>query len=396
MNRADEKRMLERCLSLLEEKTTTLAEHTYQSPTERYTDPGRFQRELKAIHQALPIAYLHNSELPGPHQFRTVDTPIGAVLFSRGEGGRANAFHNVCRHRGAKVETRQSGCAKAFSCPYHAWRYNSDGQLISVPFEQTSFPGLNKDMHGLKPIPCVEAHGFIWLCASASSQEAAERDVEAHFEAVEEDLAHLGCDQLHVFEQHRRRWRCNWKIVNEGGLETYHFKFAHKNTIGPYFLSNTCVTDQLGAHFRVVMPTEQLKNFSNSPSDDVRLRDVAHIVYSLAPQSTLLVQKDHIDWIRMVPVSVDETDIVITSLIPTPPADLSDKDRNHWQRNMTISVATLDEDFELGESIQAGMSSGANKNLTFGQNEGALAAYNAWVEEQLQNIDQSDLCAGSR
>ena len=253
-----------------------------------------------------------------------------------------------------------------------------------MPFEQTSFPGLDKASHGLKPLYCVEAFGFVWLCASASSQDAADRQVKEHLEAVADDLTWLGLDQLHVFEKHSRRWQCNWKIVNEGGLETYHFKFAHKNTIGPYFLSNTCVTDQLGAHFRVVMPTERLKTLTEEPLDDVRLRDIAHIVYALAPQSTLLVQKDHVDWIRMVPVSVDETEIVITPLIPKSPEYLSETELGHWRRNFEISVATLDEDFELGQSIHAGMASGANQSLTFGRNEGALAAYNEWVEEQLR------------
>lgn len=384
MNRTDEKWMLKRCLSLLDQKSTTLAEKAHQSPVDRYTDPVRFDQEVQAIHQVLPTAYLHSSELPEEHHFRTVQTHVGAVLFTRGEDGQVRAFHNVCRHRGAQVESRSSGCAKAFSCPYHAWRYSNEGQLLSVPFEQTSFPGLDKASHGLKPLYCVEAFGFVWLCASASSQDAADRQVKEHLEAVADDLTWLRLDQLHVFEKHSRRWQCNWKIVNEGGLETYHFKFAHKNTIGPYFLSNTCVTDQLGAHFRVVMPTERLKTLTEEPLDDVRLRDIAHIVYALAPQSTLLVQKDHVDWIRMVPVSVDETEIVITPLIPKSPEYLSETELGHWRRNFEISVATLDEDFELGQSIHAGMASGANQSLTFGRNEGALAAYNEWVEEQLR------------
>lgn len=383
MNRSDERQLLKQCLSLLEEKSTTLSPESHTSPTTRYTDPARFEQELKAIHQRLPIAYLHSSELPEPHHFRTIETHVGSVLFTRGEDGQVRAFHNVCRHRGARVESRSSGCTKAFSCPYHAWRYSTEGELVSVPFEQTCFPELNKGEHGLATIPCAEAHGFIWLCPLADSQEAAEQQVAQHLEAVSGDLAWLAPGQLHVFEQHRQRWRCNWKILQEGGLETYHFKFAHKNSIGPYFLSNTCVTNQFGAHFRVVMPTERLKEVTEASLADTRLRDITHIVYGLAPQTTFLVQKAHIDWIQMIPVSVDETDVIITSLIPTPREELSAEELTHWKRNQSISIATLDEDFELGQSIQAGLNSGANQSLTFGRNEGALAAYNRWVEDQL-------------
>lgn len=383
MNQRDESRILKQCLDLLAEKTTTLDATTHTSPVERYTDPGRFDREIKAIHQKLPIAYLHSSELPNINDFRTVNTHVGAVLFTRTEDGAVNAFHNVCRHRGAQVESRAAGCAKAFTCPYHAWRYRNDGQLLAVPFERESFPHLEKTKSGLVSIPCVEAHGFVWLCPLADGQEAACQLVAKLLEPVKSDLQWVQSEQLHTFEPHSRRWRCNWKILQEGGLETYHFKFAHKNTIGPYFLSNTCVTDQLGSHFRVVMPTEELKAVSEDMDSQTRLRDIAHIVYGIAPQMILLVQKEHIDWIQMIPRSVDETDIIITPLIPKAAADLTDKERAHWQRNREISLTTLDEDFELGEQIQAGFTSVANSHLTFGRNEGALAAFNAWVEEQL-------------
>ncbi|QTN40773.1 aromatic ring-hydroxylating oxygenase subunit alpha [Marinobacter salsuginis] len=383
MNRSDETRLLRQCLNLLDEKSTTLSSEAHHSAVERYTDAVRFDKELSAIHRKLPIAYLHSSELPEPHHFRTVITHVGSVIFSRGDDGIVRAFHNVCRHRGAQVENREAGCSKSFSCPYHAWRYGTNGELLSVPFEETCFPGLDKHQHGLAAIPCVEAYGFIWLCPAAASEQEAHAQLHSHLLEVIDDLTWLGLDKLHVFEKHVRRWKCNWKIVNEGGLETYHFKFAHKSSIGPYFLSNTCVTHQLGAHFRVIMPTEKLKQVQAESVEETNLRDVAHIVYGITPQTTFLVQKAHVDWIQMIPISVDETEIVITQLIPTSRAELSPSEHAHWKRNMEISILTLDEDFELGESIQAGLKSGANKVLTFGRNEGALAKYNQWVEDQL-------------
>lgn len=383
MNRQSETRILTKCLDLLADKSTTLSDETHTSSVERYIDPQRFEKEHRAIHQVLPVAYLHSSELQNPNDFRAVKTHAGNVLFTRTEAGDVAAFHNVCRHRGAQVEVRASGCAKAFSCPYHAWRYGNDGQLLSVPFEQACFPQLDKSQHGLVSIPCVEAHGFIWLCPAAKDNEEAVEILGDYLGPVKADLEWLRCDQLYTFEPSHQVWKANWKIVTEGGLETYHFKFAHKNTIGPYFLSNTCVTDQMGAHFRVVMPTEELKSVTKDIVQDVRLRGIAHIVYSIAPQMVLLVQKNHIDWIQTVPLSVDQSEIIITPLIPKPVEDLSEKELGYWQRNREVSLKTLDEDFALGEQIQAGMSSGANRQLIFGRNEGALATFNAWVEKRL-------------
>jgi Rieske [2Fe-2S] domain len=36
---------------------------------------------------------------------------------------------NVCRHRGALLEEKQSGRCRLFSCGYHRWSYNTDGSL---------------------------------------------------------------------------------------------------------------------------------------------------------------------------------------------------------------------------------------------------------------------------
>ena len=43
-------------------------------------------------------------------------------------------------------------------------------------------------------------------------------------------------------------------------------------------------------------------------------------------------------------------------------------------------MMTLEEDFEIGEGIQAGLASGANDVLTFGRFEGALDQFNRTID----------------
>ena len=45
----------------------------------------------------------------------------------------------------------------------------------------------------------------------------------------------------------------------------------------------------------------------------------------------------------------------------------------------------MNEDFALGEGIQAGLSSGANTQLMFGRFEGAFAAFNQIVADTIAN-----------
>ena len=61
----------------------------------------------------------------------------------------------------------------------------------------------------------------------------------------------------------------------------------------------------------------------------------------------------------------------------------TDEDLAHWAKNHEITITTLREDFAIGESIQAGLQSGANERLTFGRFEGALNAFNQCIEDHV-------------
>ena len=82
------------------------------------------------------------------------------------------------------------------------------------------------------------------------------------------------------------------------------------------------------------------------------------------------------DWINFLHTSPFETEITINILIPDDPRELSDKQRNHWQRNLDITDTVLTEDFELGVGIQRSLSSRAIQQINYGSNEWALKAFN--------------------
>ena len=48
----------------------------------------------------------------------------------------------------------------------------------------------------------------------------------------------LDAGNLRVVHEETREWAANWKILVEGGIESYHFRIAHKDTIGPFFQDN--------------------------------------------------------------------------------------------------------------------------------------------------------------
>src|SRR5437879_7864205 len=69
-------------------------------------------------------------EAPRPGTYFTADLDGEPLLIVRGRDDRLRAFYNVCQHRGTAVVEEPCGKAVRFQCPYHAWIYDLDGQLI--------------------------------------------------------------------------------------------------------------------------------------------------------------------------------------------------------------------------------------------------------------------------
>jgi phenylpropionate dioxygenase-like ring-hydroxylating dioxygenase large terminal subunit len=171
----------------------------------------------------------------------------------------------------------------------------------------------------------------------------------------------------------------NWKILVEGGIEAYHFKVAHRATIGPHFEDNLSSYRCFGPHLRSVLPRTSMAKLTEETRDTWRLRDHAQVLYTLFPSTALLVQQDHIAWVSQEPVAAGQTRVRVSTLAPTAEADKTD----HWARNHAITTTTLEEDFAIGESAQSTLSSRANTHMLFGRFEGALDAFNKTVEAHL-------------
>jgi nitrite reductase/ring-hydroxylating ferredoxin subunit len=52
--------------------------------------------------------------------------PIFLIL---SKDGIIRGFHNICRHRGFPVVSKEHGCSSVIGCRYHGWSYNSKGEL---------------------------------------------------------------------------------------------------------------------------------------------------------------------------------------------------------------------------------------------------------------------------
>ncbi|HET6207582.1 MAG TPA: Rieske (2Fe-2S) protein, partial [Terracidiphilus sp.] len=127
-----------------------------------YVDPGLFERERQAIfrrhwHMLGPVA-----QLSAPRSYLAVDVAGWKLFALRGLDGRLRGFHNVCRHRGARLLAEGTGHCHTLRCPYHNWVYAEDGSLLNVPFfgEDDAFDP--KDWP-LQPAQLAEWRGLLFI-----------------------------------------------------------------------------------------------------------------------------------------------------------------------------------------------------------------------------------------
>ncbi|MEN1729124.1 MAG: SRPBCC family protein [Pseudomonadota bacterium] len=197
---------------------------------------------------------------------------------------------------------------------------------------------------------------------------------------MDEDLEWAVSDDLIVHDTEMQLRDCNWKLLLEGGLEAYHFRVAHRKTIARLFNDNLSSYVCHGPHIRSILPRATLSELREQAQSEWNIREQANVLYTLFPNSSLLVQSDHVIWVKSEPLSVNQTEVRVVTLKPRN----SEASKSYWDKNHGLTVMTLNEDFDLAESIQSGMASGANDYLRFGRFEGALRRFNDFVSDYLR------------
>jgi phenylpropionate dioxygenase-like ring-hydroxylating dioxygenase large terminal subunit len=111
MPRAELIGMMRRLAGHVRDGTTDMGAEVVAVPVATYLDPDVWQREMDLIFKRVPLLAALSCELPQPGDYKALDLAAVPVLVTRDEAGRARAFLNVCRHRGAQVVA--DGCGHA-------------------------------------------------------------------------------------------------------------------------------------------------------------------------------------------------------------------------------------------------------------------------------------------
>jgi phenylpropionate dioxygenase-like ring-hydroxylating dioxygenase large terminal subunit len=190
-----------------------------------YTSEAFFKAEMEHIHLRKWILLGRLDEWADPGFYRAMDTVGGPVLVVRDDANVLRAFANTCRHRGALL-LEGCGVERKILCPYHAWSYRLNGKLLAAPSMEETI-GFQKKDWGLSPIRLETWAGFVFI--NYADDAPSLRDDLGDLVDL---LASHAMDDMVCTWRHELDVRCNWKLLVENAMETYHTGTVHAATVG--------------------------------------------------------------------------------------------------------------------------------------------------------------------
>ncbi|MDP3673514.1 MAG: aromatic ring-hydroxylating dioxygenase subunit alpha [Novosphingobium sp.] len=144
-----------------------------------------------------------------------------SVICVRQDDGSIRAFYNSCGHRGMRLVDGASSVA-AFTCPYHGWRWGTDGVLQHVQ-DAHDFPQGNPcGKLTLKELRCDTWGGFVWYTMAPEGPSL--HEFLSPMPAV---YAGYPMDTAVRVAWYRIQIDANWKFVTDNFSESYHTRTAH-------------------------------------------------------------------------------------------------------------------------------------------------------------------------
>ncbi|MGW1835477.1 aromatic ring-hydroxylating oxygenase subunit alpha [Streptomyces sp. NPDC002067] len=357
-------------------------------PGAAYTDPAVFRREQERIFERRWFCAVRAADLAGPGAFRTVQVGRESVLLVRDRRGAVRAHLNICRHRGARLCTEESGTVRrTLQCPYHAWTYGLDGRLTAAP-NLGQMPGIDRTERGLIPVHLREWLGYLWVCLAGAPPSFEDTVIAAATERLGDPTAldRYGAEHLALGRRITYDVRANWKLVVENFMECYHCATIHPELTdvlpefadglaAQYFVGHGAAFAEAAEGFTV----DGTGGFGRLPGlDDTQ--DRRYYALTLRPQVFVNLVPDHVIVHRMFPSAADRTTVACDWLY-RPEVLASGAD-------LTPSVELFHrvntQDFAACERTQPAMDSRAYRDGgVLVPSEHHIGAFHRWVTDAL-------------
>jgi choline monooxygenase len=194
-------------------------------PNLSYTCPDFFSLEQQTVFRDNWVFAEFAHRLVAIGDMQPVEVAGQPLVLVRTAADKIRAFHNVCRHRGARLVNEICNRGK-FICPNHSWSYSLEGKLIARPhFHGGERHDVNQsDCHraDLVEVRSVTWQDWIFVNISGEADDFASciAPINARLEGYE-------LEALHFSDALEFELNANWKLAIENFIEPYHVFSCH-------------------------------------------------------------------------------------------------------------------------------------------------------------------------
>ena len=196
-------------------------------PPELITSGDFLSLELEHIFEKYWICVGTVNELSEPGDYITSNIAGRPIVTIKSVDGKIKSFSNVCLHRMMQL-LHGRGNSKRIICPYHAWSYDINGQLIKAP-KMEEHAEFNSNCFSLPELKTAVWQNWIYVTLNEDSPVITES-----LSKLSEIFDIYRLDNYVQIDHQDNEWNTNWKCLAENFMESYHLPMAHRGTIGPY------------------------------------------------------------------------------------------------------------------------------------------------------------------
>ena len=295
------------------------------------------------------------AEIPNQGDYLTFSIAGEPIFCIRNKLGEVKSYSNVCRHRMMQL-LEGSGTTARVVCPYHAWSYDLNGQLIGAGHMEQS-NGFDKKDICLPEIRTEIWNGWIYVTLNPDAES-----VEKSLASLNEVVARYQMEKYIPVINESHTWKTNWKLVTENFMEGYHLPVAHKATVGAWFaLDDTVFPKKTYDSFTYQTFTKTGDAvYGQAHPDNTALTGEwrnTSVLPTVFPSHMYVLAPDHLWYLSLRPKGVGEVDIRFgVAIAPEVDAMLSFADeRSEWIGSlMTFFEHVNTEDRKVVEGIYAG------------------------------------------
>ena len=314
---------------------------------EAYVDPAWFRVDQDEIIAKSWQWVCHVEAVRAPGAYTTVEIAGRPIAVVRDSENKLRAFYNVCKHRAHHLLSG-SGETTRIMCPYHAWVYRLDGQLVRAPYSD-NLEDFNVGDICLDEVKVEEFCGFVYVNLDPGAPALKDQTG-----ALETEIRHWAPDVDQLTFGHRLTYeiKSNWKNVIDNFLECYHCPTAHKDFCDLVDMDTYKVT----THGIYSSHMADAGKGANTAYDVSNATVRTHAVWWLWPTTCLMRYPGRSSMIvlNVIPMGPDRTLETYDFFLETPEPDEMELDAIRY-----LDEVLQVEDINLVESVQRGMNTPA-------------------------------------